>query len=245
MKNKILLDNLNLHYLELGKGQDILFLHGGRLQALAHQNILIKLSKEYHVIAPDIPGYGESSTPKELWTFQDYAKFFDNFLGKINIEEVIAIGYSLGGGIAYNLANISPRVKKLILIDSAGIEKTYGTEFMRDFKRLLFYLLNPRYFSTLLTLFKEYLLFNLEHLKNFSQIKKIRNNLNNSTGYIKDLKVDTSIIWAKNDEIFPVSIADKLKKSIKNSKLFLVNDNHDWIFYAEDKLMDILNKALK
>lgn len=245
MRNDILLDNLNLHYFELGRGQNILFFHGGRLQALTHQNILSKLSKKYHVIAPDIPGYGESSTPKELWSFKDYAQFFDKFLERINVKEVIIIGYSLGGGVAYNLANISSRVKKLILIDSAGIEKTKEEEFIRDFKRLLFYLLNPRYFPTFLILLKEYLSFNLKHLKDLSQINKIRNNLNNSTGYIKNLKVDTSIIWGKNDEIFPVSIAEKLKTTIKNSKLFLVNDNHDWILYSEDKLMDILNKALK
>jgi len=245
MKNQVIINDINLSYFELGKGKTLIYFHGGRLKASTHQNILFKLSKKYHVIAPDIPGYGSSSTPKELWTFRDYALFFDKFLEKKNIKKAIVVGYSLGGGIAYNLANITPRVSRLVLIDSAGIEKTKDLEFLRDFKRLLFYFLNLKYFSTFFVLLKEYCLFNLKHLRDFFHMKNIRNNLNKSVGYIKNLKTPMSIIWAKNDEIFPVSIAKKLKKLSKNSKLFLINANHDWILYKEDKCIDTLNKALK
>jgi len=245
MKKQTYINDINLGYFESGSGKTILFLHGGRLQALTHQNVLLKLAKKYHVLAPDIPGYGESSTPKEFWSFKDYANFFEKFLEELKIKEIIVIGYSLGGGIAYNLASISPRVRKLVLIDSAGIEKTKKIEFTRDFKRLLFYFLNPKYSMIFFVLVKEYILFIFKHIKNLNHIKNIRDNLNNSVGYIKNLKTPTSIIWTKNDDIFPVSIAEKLKKSIRNSKLFLVNDNHDWALYNEGKLMDILNIALK
>ncbi|OQY69062.1 hypothetical protein B6D29_00135 [Microgenomates bacterium UTCPR1] len=244
MKNKIRIDDTNLSYFEFGKGKTILFLHGGRLRALTHKNILLKLANNYHILAPDIPGYGKSSTPKESWSFQDYATFFDKFLKRINMSEVIVVGYSLGGGIAYSLANVSPRVKKLVLIDSAGIEKTKENEHMRDLQRLFFYLSNPKYIFTFFTLIREYLLFTMKHSKNLSQIKTIRNNLNNSVGYMENLKVPTSIIWAKDNGIFPVSVAKKLNESIKSSKLFLVNGNHDWILYKENISMDILNKAL-
>jgi len=89
-KNEIKIAGLNLIYYELGSGKT-LFFRGGRLRALTHINILKELSKNYHVIAPDIPGYGESSTPKVSWSFKDYSIFFDKFMEKINVKEVTAL----------------------------------------------------------------------------------------------------------------------------------------------------------
>ena len=79
----------------------------------------------------------------------------------------------------------------------------------------------------------------------FRHIKIIRKGLNNSYGYLNNMKIPTSIIWAKNDSIFSVKIAQKLHKLIKNSQLFIVNGNHDWVLYDEDKFIDYLNTALK
>lgn len=243
-RKETIIKGIKLVYYESGFGKPLLFLHGGRLQALTHKNILLKLSKKYHVLAPDIPGYGQSSTPKELWNFKDYANFFDKFLKRIKIKEIIVVGYSLGGGIAYNVALASKKVKKLVLINSAGVEKTSDNQLKRDFNRFIFYLFHPQYFPTFLILLKEWVLFFLKHLVSFGHIKSIRKILNNSYGYPDNLKIPTSIIWAIDDKIFPVKIAQKLHKLIKNSRLFIVNGNHDWVLYEEDKFIDYLNKAL-
>lgn len=243
-KKETIIKRIKLVYYESGFGKHLLFLHGGRLRALTHKNILFNLSRKYHVIAPDIPGYGDSSTPKELWGFQDYAIFFDRFLKRMKIKEIIVVGYSLGGGIAYNVALTSEKVKKLVLINSAGIEKTSNNQFKRDLNRFIFYLLHPQYFSTLLILLKEWILFFLKHLVDFGHIKSIRKILNNSYRYPDNFKIPTSIIWAKDDKIFPVTVAKKLHKLIKSSQLFIVNGNHDWILYSEDKFINCLNKAL-
>ena len=80
---------------------------------------------------------------------------------------------------------------------------------------------------------------------NFRHIKSIRKRLNDSYGYPNNIKIPTSIIWAKDDNIFPVKIAQKLHKLIKNSKLFIVNGNHDWVLYEENKFINYLKKALK
>lgn len=241
---EIVINGLKLNYYESGSGRFLLFLHGGRLRALTFKKTLDKLSKKYHIVAPDIPGYGNSSTPQELWSFKDYAEFFVSFVDYLKIKEVIVIGYSLGGGIAYHIALTSEKVKKLVLIDSAGIEKTSGNQLKRDFNRFLFYLIHPQYFLTFLILLKEWGLFILKHLMNFNHIKSIRKILNNSYGYPNNLKIPTSLIWAKDDKIFPVEIAKKLQKTIKKSQLFVVNGNHDWVLYEENKFIDYLNEAL-
>ncbi|MDO8515297.1 MAG: alpha/beta hydrolase [bacterium] len=245
MKRKeIIINGIKLNFYESGLGKYLLFLHGGRLRALIFKKTLKELSKNYHIIAPDIPGYGDSSTPKEVWTFKDYANFFILFIEYLKIKEVIVVGYSLGGGIVYNMTSISEKVKKLVLINSAGIEKTSGSQIKRDFDRFLFYLIHPRYFSTFLILLKEWLLFTLKHLLNFNHIKSIRKGLNNSYGYLDNIKIPTSIIWAKDDKIFSVETAKKLQKTIKKSQIVVVNGNHDWVLYDENKFMKYLNRAL-
>lgn len=243
-KKDVIIQGIKLSYYEIGSGDCLIFFHGGRLRTLTFHKTLIALSKKYHVIAPDIPGYGDSSTPKELWSFKDYAEFFVSFIEYFKIKETIVVGYSLGGGIAYYMTSISKKVKKLVLIDSAGIEKTSGSGLKRDFDRLLFYLSHPQYSLTFFILIKEWLLFISKHLMNFRHIKNIRKGLNNSYGYPSNMKIPTSIIWAKDDKIFPVEIAQKLHKLTKNSQLFIVNGNHDWVLYEENKFIDYLNKAL-
>ncbi len=246
MKQKeIIINGIKLSFYELGTGKSLLFLHGGRLRALTFKKTIDKLSKSYHVIAPDIPGYGDSSTPRELWTFQDYSNFFVSFIKQIKIKELIVVGYSLGGGIAYNMASVYEKVEKLVLIDSAGIEKTLGSQRKRDFDRLVFYISHLQYFLSFFILIREWVLFIFKHLMNLNYIKSMRRNLNGSCSYLNNIKTPTSIIWAKNDSIFPVVIAEKLHQSIKNSKIFIVDGNHDWVLYDENKFIDRLNTALK
>ena len=244
-RKKTIINGIELIYYESGSGKSLLFLHGGRLRALTFKKTINELSKNYHVIVPDIPGYGGSSTPKEPWSFKNYAEFFISFIEYLNIKEVIVAGYSLGGGIAYNLALTSKKTKQLVLIDCAGIEKTLDNQFKRDFDRFLFYLIHPQYLLTLLILVKELILFTFKHLMDFRHIKIIRKGLNDSFGYPDNLEIPTSIIWAKDDKIFPVEIAKKLKKTIKKSQLFIVNGNHDWVLYEENKFINYLNKALR
>lgn len=245
IRKRNVINGIKLSFYELGTGKSLLFLHGGRLQALTFKKTIDELSKNYHVIAPDIPGYGDSSTPTNLWTFQDYSNFFVSFIKQLKIKELIVVGYSLGGGIAYNIASSCEKVKKLILIDSAGIEKPSGSQQKRDLDRLVFYFAHPQYSLSFFILFKEWALFIFKHLTNLSYIKNMREDLNNSCSYINNIKTSTSIIWAKNDSIFPVKIAEKLHKSIKASKIFIVDGNHDWVLNDENKFIDYLNIALK
>ena len=244
-RKKTIINGIELIYYESGSGKSLLFLHGGRLRALTFKKTINELSKNYHVIVPDIPGYGDSSTPKEVWTFKDHADFFVSFIEHLNIKEVIVIGYSLGGGITYNMALTSEKIKKLVLIDCAGIEKTLGSQRKRDFDRLAFYISHLQYFLTFLILIKEWILFTFKHLMDFRHIKIIGKGLNDSFGYPDNIEIPTSIIWAKDDKIFPVEIAKKLQKTIKKSQLFIVNGNHDWVLYEENKFINYLNKALR
>jgi pimeloyl-ACP methyl ester carboxylesterase len=243
-KNKITLNGLKLIYYDLGQGKTILFLHGGRLRAVVFKKILTELSKHYRVIAPDIPGYGDSSTPPLPWSFTDYADFMFLFLKKLNLNDITVIGYSLGGGIALNLASKHKQINKLILVDSAGIEKQAISQLKIDFTRLLFYLASPQYISTFIILIIEWIFYTKKHLRHLNAVTNFRKYLSNSSGYPANLKMPTTIIWAENDNIFPVKIAKKLSRSIHGSRIFTTPGNHDWVLYNQPLFLDYLINSI-
>lgn len=233
-KESIKVLGLNITYYETGTGEPLLLLHGGRLSALSFRKAILGLSKNYRVIAPDIPGHGQSSTPKELWSYVDYANFLGVFLKELNIDKAIAVGYSMGGGIAINLAANSSAVKKLVLVDSSGIKNVDGlSESSRQLARLKFYLLRPKYYSVLIMLIREYLSFLFKHSLDFRHMSAIRRQCQavDYTKSIKKIKAPTLILWGEEDIDLPLANANALQAMIKSSRLVTVHGNHDWPLY--------------
>ncbi len=80
--------------------------------------------KDYHVLALDLPGSGNSELPENYhnWNLENIASFIIAFLDVLKINKAILIGNSMGGGIALNTALLYPdRIKALILTSPAAI----------------------------------------------------------------------------------------------------------------------------
>ena len=248
IKKQIKVKNINLTYYQGGKGQTLLFFHGGRLRALPFVKILQKLTSNYEIIIPDIPGHGESHLSKKINSLSDYAEFFLNFLKKIKKKNVIIVGYSFGGGIAINMLHYLKKIiKKIIIINSSGIEKSYQNKLKQDLDRLIFYLSNFKYLKVFLVLIREWFYFYFNHFKDIKILNKVKENKNKLN--FKYVNKPFIIIWSKNDKIFPLKIAKKIynlsKKTSENYvRLFIVKGSHDWIFLNQTKFLKILKKAL-
>jgi pimeloyl-ACP methyl ester carboxylesterase len=222
-----------------GTGEPLLFLHGGRVEARTFKGLIKHLGKRYRVIAPDVPGYGSSPTPKDEWSFADYAAFFDLLLGKLDLSKVTVVGYSMGGGIALNLAANSARISNLVLIDASGLTEAQAERSRHhDGRRLWFYMTHPQYISTLGILLRDYGLFLWSHRKDYDQLRMIRikcRQLSNDEA-IRRITVPTSIIWGKDDWIYPLEVAYESQRNIPNSELHIVEGNHDWLLYTPLRL---------
>ncbi|HSW88527.1 MAG TPA: alpha/beta hydrolase [Candidatus Saccharimonadales bacterium] len=243
-KNIVNIHGLNLTYYTFGAGKPMLFLHGGRVRALTFKKNLELLAKNFFVIAPDIPGYGFSATPKDVWSFIDYAKFFDYFLSKLDLKNVTVIGYSMGGGIAYNMAGISKRLDKVVLINSSGMNiKVHKVR--SDLKRLEFYLTHPKYLHIFIVLLKEYCLYYIGHIMDLKIINRIRTKCGDTIyDAYKTIKIPTLILWSDEDWIFPIAVGKRFNQKIPHSKLEIVQGNHDWILYNPILFSQILLKKL-
>ncbi len=229
-KNKISIDGLQIVYYTIGKGPSILFLHGGRTRALTYKKNLVLLSQKYFVIAPDIPLFGDSDIPKEEWSFTNFAHLFDKFLKKLKLKNVIVIGYSFGGGIAFNLAAMNKDVSKLILVNTADQASPRESELSKLIHRILFYSIRPQYYSVFYKLANDYLIYSIKHFFDLSHINKVRKHaLSTKYKNLRKIGIPTLILWSKNDTIFPLDIAERFKNRIGKSKLEIVDGNHEWI----------------
>lgn len=121
-----------LAYREAGQGKDtVLLIHGNMSSSVHWQTVMAELEKDYHVIAPDLRGFGDSSYLKRFDSLRELAEDLKDFVSKLDIGLFTAVGWSTGGGVALELAaDLPDKVKKIILLDS--VPPTGYPMFKRD-----------------------------------------------------------------------------------------------------------------
>jgi len=122
MKNKqIEIDGLSIFYREAGNPakETILMLHGFPSSSHMYRNIIEGLSKDYHIIAPDYPGFGFSATqsPEKFeYTFNNVTKIIEQFVTALQLDEFYLMMQDYGGPIGLRIATAKPeRIKGLII----------------------------------------------------------------------------------------------------------------------------------
>ena len=115
-------NSLNLHYVEAGSGEVMVFLHGFPFFAESWHSMLQPLSKQYRVIAPDHRGYGLSDKPSEIEDYKIDRLIEDTrtfIVQQSDNKPVILVGHDWGGVLAWGIAQQYPKlVKKVIVINA-------------------------------------------------------------------------------------------------------------------------------
>jgi pimeloyl-ACP methyl ester carboxylesterase len=110
---------------EAGSGSTILVLHGGGGPDTVRP-ITAHLAATHHVMTPTLPGWDGAPRPEAMSTIGDYAQAYLDHLAGLGFHEVVAIGSSLGGWIAAELA-VRDRdgvLAGVVLINAAGISSS-------------------------------------------------------------------------------------------------------------------------
>lgn len=126
---------IKTNYLEAGQGQDVILIHGSGPGVTSYANwrlVIPYLAEQYHVIAPDMVGFGYSERPADVeYGVQTWADQVVALMDTLGIERAHLVGNSFGGAIALRIASQHPdRVNKLVLMGSMGVpfEITEGLE---------------------------------------------------------------------------------------------------------------------
>ncbi|TPG36504.1 alpha/beta fold hydrolase [Mycolicibacterium hodleri] len=116
-------------YLEAGSGDPVVMLHGSGpgVSATANwQYNIPSLAARFHVLAPDIVGFGETSRPDDVvYSLRTWTDHVWAFLDAHDIGRTAVVGNSLGGRIALQMATDSPeRISRMVLMGSPGVGMT-------------------------------------------------------------------------------------------------------------------------
>lgn len=230
-----------IHTLEKGSGQPVIFFHGWSVDGWATKKILEKLSSNFRVIAPTMPG----AYPSFAWNKSVKPEQFQHALVEwykaLGVNNAIIIGHSLGGILAILLAHeIQQSLQRLVLIDTVGAStgrssKEWATAWLK--KRVYTY---KKYKSDVTKLVDRGFIKNavlrtkdLIHLASFARSVDVQH-------LASEIMTPTLILWGEDDHFTPPEIGKKLQNKFPSSSFMIVPGNHDWPIFEPQFLLEKL-----
>jgi pimeloyl-ACP methyl ester carboxylesterase len=125
-------DGIHLHYLTAGKGPAVLLLHGYTQTSRMWRPIIPMLAAKFTVVAPDLPGIGDSDIPSNGLDMKSAAIRIHGLVKQLGINQAEVVGHDIGLMVAYAYAAQFPtETQKLVLMDAflpgvAGWEDVYN-----------------------------------------------------------------------------------------------------------------------
>jgi pimeloyl-ACP methyl ester carboxylesterase len=132
--------DLDIFYREAGPNDApaILLLHGFPTSSQMFRNLIPLLADEYHVVAPDYPGYGHSSMPSRdqfPYTFDNLAKVIDEFTEKVGLSKYVLYVQDYGAPVGYRLAAKHPeRVTAIVAQNGNAYDEGLDNPFWEPIK---------------------------------------------------------------------------------------------------------------
>jgi len=257
------LDGLKIRYRESGKENErhILFIHGLGSSSDRWLGIPDALSANFHTVALDLPGFGESSKPVTMnYTIQNFREKIVDFINKLGINDgkTSIVGHSLGGYIAAEVTIENKNlVERLVLIDSSGMLKK-PTPLLEEYLQVA---MNPttdkvrKVFEQMVAnparipskLVESFITrINLPNAK-YAFKSTLENSANTQIelGRLKLIEIPTLILWGIKDKVIPTNHSELFKESIMNSQIEIIQDaGHAPFAEKPDQVCEILRNFL-
>ena len=134
------IDGLDIFYREAGPkdAPTVLLLHGFPTSSHMFRNLIPALADKYHVVAPDYPGFGNSSAPSVNefdYTFDNLANVIDKFTEKLGLKKYSIYLMDYGAPVGFRLAAKHPeRVQTLIVQNGNAYDEGIDNDFWKPIK---------------------------------------------------------------------------------------------------------------
>jgi len=240
VKKEVLVDDHRIVYLEGGTGETIVLLHG--FGGYKDQwTAFAKYLKGYHLVIPDISGFGESSqVPTDNYSVESQVGRIDRFVEVLKLDKFHMAGNSMGGAYAATYGARHPgKVLTLALLDTAGVPSPSKSEFVlqletgnnlllagntEDVEKLLALIYAKR--PPIPPAFKKILVADWIAHTEFN--RKIWNDTNpfqfSLAPVLPLIQAPVLILWGEQDKMLDVGSVVFLEKNLKNHRTVIMKD---------------------
>ncbi len=237
-------DGLKINYIVEGEGELVVLLHGWGANITLFDNLIHLMSTKYKVLAMDMPGFGASDEPKEIWNVDNYADFVIDFVKDFaENENVTFLGHSFGGRVIFKInarENLPFKIKKLILVDAAGVKpkKTFKQKVKQAVYKFTKKILTSKLFTKLFPNAMDNLRKkngSADYLAASPTMRQVLVKVVNEdlTHLFPLVTVPTLLIWGRNDTATPVSDAELMEKQMKDAGLVVLENCGHYSFLEQ------------
>lgn len=108
-----------MHYLEAGSGDPIVFLHGQPTSSYLWRNVMPFLEGQGRTIAPDLIGFGRSDRPDLDYTFQTHFTYLRRFMDALDLRDVTLVVHDWGSALGLNWARLNEdRMRAVVFMEA-------------------------------------------------------------------------------------------------------------------------------
>ena len=238
---EIKIQDVNINYIQSGKGKDILLLHGWGQNIEMMKPVGDNFSDRFRITILDFPGFGKSEEPKEPWDIEKYSIMLEKFVKAVNIKKPIVIGHSFGGRVAIRYSARNP-IEKLVLFGSPCIRITENLSLTVKFLKKLKTLPGLNSFGEYM---KKYI--GSRDYKAASPIMRqtlvdvVNEDLSK---YAREIEEPTLLIWGENDTEAPLNDAKELEKIMIDAGLIVLPGTHYAYLENLPQVISILNNFI-
>jgi len=242
-------DGMQVHYRDEGKGTPIVLIHGTASSLHTWNDWTEELKKTHRVLRMDLPAFGLTGANANAdYSIQNYTRFLEEFLSKVNVDNFYLVGNSLGGNIAWDYAAEHPeKVKKLVLIDASGLQTNKPQPWIFKLAKTpvlnsLFLYVTPKAVikdnmeqvyhddskitDELITRYHEMAL-RTGNRQAFIDRAKTDFKLGEKSNLekLKSIKTETLLLWGENDLWIPLDNGKRMNSLLENSKLVVIKNS--------------------
>ena len=235
---KINVKELNINYIQYGKGKDILLLHGWGQNIQMMKPLGDGFCDRFRITILDLPGFGQSDEPKETWNIEKYNEMLEEFIEKLDIKKPIVIGNSFGGRLAIRYSSRNP-VEKLVLFGSPCIRIQESLPLtvrllkslkqvpgLNDFGEFMKKYIGSRDYKAASPIMRQTL------------VQVVNEDLSK---FAREIEEPTLLIWGENDTEAPLQEAKELEKIMIDAALIVLPGTHYAYLENLPRVVNILN----